>query len=286
MSVRAGNLAISEGTFVRLQRGALSNDDPPAGSSTRSELQIDGANAYGPATASLSTKRSKGTENKKEPLSSRRATAGHRDQDPRIRRPACHDQRGRPDRQVRAGRRSSPDRDKLHELCLHRRPARTDLADEQRNQVAWMTDTWRSTDGAAHSLNALYDQEPVNGGKAAPTSSPATNVFSPAPRDSGGPAVGRGQDLLQGGRRNAQRRRRDTLRGRSSTTPAQWAALGVPRYQSQRKLQRLRDALPGHDPRGGRYTLRMAFVQAYTLPEVEMLPAKRSPATPRANRPR
>ena len=33
------------------------------------------------------------------------------------------------------------------------------------DQVAWMTDTWRSTDGAAHSLNALYDQMTENGGK-------------------------------------------------------------------------------------------------------------------------
>ena len=47
------------------------------------------------------------------------------------------------------------------------------------DQVASMTDTWKSTDGAAHSLNALYDQETVNGGKEGGAYQfPGTNVFS------------------------------------------------------------------------------------------------------------
>ena len=44
-----------------------------------------------------------------------------------------------------------------------------------------MTDNWSSTDGNAHALNALYDQETANATKAeaAPTSSRAPRHLRP-----------------------------------------------------------------------------------------------------------
>ncbi len=51
------------------------------------------------------------------------------------------------------------------------------------NQVASMTDTWRSTDGAAHSLNAIYDQRTENGGtEGGAYEFPGTNVFAATTR--------------------------------------------------------------------------------------------------------
>ena len=119
------------------------------------------------------------------------------------------------------------------------------------NHVAWMTDTWRSTDGAAHSLNALYDQETVNGSKEGAYKFPGASAFSAITKEEMiDPAPGPGGDLLQGGRRNPQRRGWRTPPGSDRLRHAdQRTGVGVPRNR-RIVLQRVRDALPANDPSG------------------------------------
>ena len=121
------------------------------------------------------------------------------------------------------------------------------------NQVASMTDNWRSTDGAAHTLNALYDQDDASGGEGGAYEFPGHDVFAPTKK---GQTValppGLGRIYYKEDAETPASGDGELRRGRSSTTPAPRADLGVPRHQQQRRRKRLRDALPGHHPRGRR----------------------------------
>jgi hypothetical protein len=240
-------------------------DDPPSGSSSRSELQIDGANAYGPATAHY--------------LAS----------DLKVAIP------GTPDIAVTKSFEASTGLITVHEVdpiveCSPETifPPNTTTCKEfvstgvqlertwqtsNANHVAWMTDTWRSTDGAAHSLNALYDQETVNGGKEGGAYEfPGASAFSaitkeemitlpPGPgaiyykENAETPNIGDGEnpqgaivyDTPTGGQVSVYR----------GTKESSYNGFEMPYQQTI--------------PAGGTYTLRMAFVQAYALSEVQTL---------------
>ena len=141
-------------------------DDPPSGLSTRSELQIDAANAYSPATAGYLNERiNEELGSKKEPtvvIPGAPQVAVTKTFDPLTGLGTVHEL----DPIVRC----SPGGAVPQTATSCTSFVSTGVQLERTWQtgdagrVASMTDSWRSTDGAKHSLNALYDQETVNGG--------------------------------------------------------------------------------------------------------------------------
>ncbi len=143
------------------------------------------------------------------------------------------------------------------------------------NQVASMTDAWHSTDGVLHTLNALYDQETVNESKAGGVYQfPGTNVFS---------ATNKGEtvSLPPGLGRIYYKEDASTLAEGDGTHPQGAIVYDTPpsgplsvyleSTPSKEGLNGFEMPYQGTIPAGGSYTLRMAFIQAYKLSEVESL---------------
>jgi hypothetical protein len=245
-----------------------SRDDPPTGSSSRSELQIDGANAYSPDAA-----RALETELKVKALlpgapqvtvtktfepSTGLVTVN--EVDPIVK---CSPQTVYPPT-------STSCTSFVSTGVQLERTWRTSNAD----QVASMTDTWRSTDGQAHSLNALYDQETVNGGKEGGTYQfPGTNVFSAI-------TAGETVSLPQGLGRIYYKEDSETPDNGDGEHPQGAIVYDTPPSgpvsvyrgtEAKEHYNGLEMPYQATIPAGGTYTLRMAFVQAYKLSEVEAL---------------
>ena len=240
-------------------------DDPPSGPSTRSELQIDGANAYGPATAHYVDTDLGGTLEGVPQVAVTKSFESAtglftiHEVDPIVK---CSPETVFP-----------PNSTTCKKFVSAGVQLERTWQTSNANHVAWMTDTWRSTDGAAHSLNALYDQETVNGGKeggaykfsGASTFSATTKeemVTLPAgpgamyyKENAETPDIGDGEHpqgaIVYDTPTNGQV---SVYRG---TNEASYNGFEMP-YQHT-------------IPAGGTYTLRMAFVQAYALSEVEAL---------------
>jgi hypothetical protein len=241
-------------------------DDPPSGSSTRSELQIDGANAYGPATAHYLE------SNLKVKLSGAPQVAVTKSFDPLTGLITVHE--------VDPIVRCSPETvfPPTAKSCTSFVSTGVQLErtwqTSNANQVAWMTDTWRSTDGAAHSLNALYDQETVNGGKEGGAYEfPGTSAFS---------AVNKGQlvTLPTGAGRILYKEDAETPNVGDGEHPHGAIVYDTPPNGpvSVYRGTATKENYNGFEmpyqrtiPVGGSYTIRMAFVQAYQLSEVESL---------------
>jgi glucodextranase-like protein len=254
---------------------------------TRSELQIDGANAYSPAAAGYVNEAiQKELESKKEPLKpipgAPQVTVSQvfepltglvkiTEVDPTVK---CSPSTAFPPT-------STSCTSFVSTGVQLERTWQTSNAD----QVATMTDTWRSTNGAAHSLNALYNQTTVNGGKAGGAYQfPGTNVFSATTRGESvtlPPGLGRifykqdGETPGEGDGKHPQGAIvYDTppsgpLSVYQGTAVAGYNGFEMP-YQAT-------------IPAGGSYTLNMAFVQAYKLSEVEALSSEvlaKFPASP------
>ncbi len=141
------------------------------------------------------------------------------------------------------------------------------------DQVATMTDTWKSTDGAAHSLNALYNQETVNGGKEGGAYQfPGTNVFSAITMGETvtlPPGVGRiyyKEDAETTGEGDGRHPQGAIVYDTPPSGP-----LSVYRGTGANEYNGFEMPYQGTIPAGGSYTLNMAFVQAYKLSEVESL---------------
>jgi hypothetical protein len=156
------------------------------------------------------------------------------------------------------------------------------------NQVASMTDVWSSTDGVPHALNALYEQETANEGKEGGAYQfPGTNVFA---------ATSKGETVsLPPGLGRIYYKEEATTPSEGDGTHPQGAIvydtppsgpLSVYLESSANKEGFNGFEMPyqGTIPAGGAYTLRMAFIQAYKLPEVEALAsevlAKYPPSSP------
>jgi Glucodextranase, domain B len=255
-------------------------DDPPSGPATRSELQIDGANAYSPATANYVNQRiNSELEGKKESkviipgapqvtvtksfdLATGTGTA--HEVDPIVR---CEPQSTVPPTAT---------------SCTSFAPTGVELErtwqTSDGNLVAAMTDNWRSTNGAAHALNALYDQETVDDSKAGGAYEfPGEGKFAP---------VTKGQLVTLPAGANAIYYKENATTPDSGdgahpqgaivydTPPANGGPLGV--YRSTAAGQGYNGfEMPyqGTIPASGSYTLRMTFVQAYALAEVQALTA-------------
>jgi hypothetical protein len=141
------------------------------------------------------------------------------------------------------------------------------------DQVASMTDTWRSTDGAAHSLNAIYDQRTENGGKEGGAYEfPGTNVFAATTRGEAvtlPPGVGRIYYKEEAGTPNEGDGEHTQGAIVYDTPPS--GPIAVYRGTKEEHYNGFEVPYQATIPAGGTYTLNMAFIQAYKLSEVESL---------------
>jgi len=142
------------------------------------------------------------------------------------------------------------------------------------DHVAWLTETWRSTDGAAHSVNARYYTEMQGISKEAVYMFPGSSAFAPTSKgelvslptgpgailyktDSKTPEAGDGS--------NPQAALVYDSAPNEPLTVTRASGEGSPNvYETPYQLT---------IPAGGSRTLRMAFVQAFGLPEVSSLAA-------------
>ncbi len=250
---------------------------PTSGGPTRSELQIDGANAYSPAAAREVAEEVKapisGTPQTTVTESFNAATgaATIKELDPIVK---CSPETVYP-----------PTAKSCTSFAATGVELERTWETGEGNHIAWVTDTWRSTDGAAHSLSALYAQELAGEVKAGgafkfpgastySTTSTGQSVSIPAgpgaiyyTQDAATPATGDGvhpQGAIL-----------------YDTPPAGPAGFNVGSGHSELSLFEM--PYQAAIPAGGSYTLHMAFVQAYALAEVEALAKKASerfPASP------
>ncbi len=243
-------------------------DDPSTGSSSRSELQIDGANAYSPAAAhtvetelkvkALLPGTPQVTVTKTFEPSTGYVTVN--EVDPIVK---CFPQTVYPP--TATGCTSF-----VSTGVQLERTWQTSKAD----QVASLTDTWRSIDGLAHSLNALYDQETANGVKEGGAYQfPGTNVFSAI-------TAGETVTLPPGLGRIYYKEDSETPNNGDGEHPQGAIVYDTPPSGpvSVYRGTEAKESYNGFEmpyqatiPAGGTYTLHMAFIQAYKLSEVEAL---------------
>jgi Glucodextranase, domain B len=155
------------------------------------------------------------------------------------------------------------------------------------DQVAWMTDTWKSTDGAAHSLNALYGQQTENGaGEGGAYEFPGTNVFAPTTHgESVTLPAGVGRILYKANAKTPAAGDGENPQGAIAYDTPPSGPLTVYRSTSASNVNGFEMPYAGTIPAGGAYTLRMAFIQAYKLPEVEALASEVIAAYPPSSPP-
>ncbi len=140
-------------------------------------------------------------------------------------------------------------------------------------QVAEMTDRWVSTDGRAHELGALYDQETVNAEtEGGAYEFPGTHQFAATTKGQeialpvGPGAIYYKEDAATPGSGDGQHPQGAIVYDRSPSGPAP-----VHRSTAEASYNGFEMPYRGTIPAGGTYTLQMAFVQAYALSEVQSL---------------
>lgn len=142
-------------------------------------------------------------------------------------------------------------------------------------QLIAMTDVWRSTDGAGHSLNTLYDQYLVHSGEGGSYQFPGRSGFSETksgdtvslPSGSGTILYKESKDTPDGG---------DLEHPQGAIVYDSAPSEGV-RFEygtNESSYDEFRMPYQRTIPAGGTYTLRMAYVQAYSLSEVNSLAAE------------
>ena len=240
---------------------------PASGPSTRSELQIDGANAYSPAAA-------RGVENElkvKAPLPGAPQVAVTKSFEPSTGLVTIHE--------VDPIVKCAPETvyPPTSTSCTSFVSAGVQLErtwqTSNANHVAWMTDTWRSTDGAPHSLNALYGQDLVSLEKVGGAFEfPGATAFSPTTNEqlvtlpAGAGAVYYKEDAETPSGGDGVHPQGAIVYDNSPSGPT-----GFNLGSSKNSFTRFEMPYQHTIPAGGTYTLRMAFVQGYALSEVEAL---------------
>ncbi len=141
-------------------------------------------------------------------------------------------------------------------------------------QVAKMTDRWVSTDGRAHELGALYDQETVNAEKEGGAYEfPGTGKFAATTKGqeialpAGPGAIYYKEDAATPGSGDGQHPQGAIVYDRSPSGAAP-VYRGTAAGESYNGFEM---PYTGKIPAGGAYTLQMAFLQAYALSEVQSL---------------
>jgi hypothetical protein len=267
-------LSVSNSLFF-CNAALFAENEPPSGPSTRSELQIDGANAYSPAAArEVNREIEEELENKKEPLvpvagapqvtveksfDHTTGAATIKEVDPIVK---CAPSTAFP-----------PTATSCKSFVSTGVELDREWQTSNADQVASMTDNWRSIDGAGHVLNALYDQDDVNGGgKGGAYEFGGANVFS---------ATTKGQmvNLPAGEGRIYYREDAETPAVGDGEHPQGAIVYDTPpngpisvyRGTGEKFENGFEMPYQGTIPAGGAYTLRMAFIQAYKFSEVEAL---------------
>jgi Glucodextranase, domain B len=241
------------------------HDYPSSGEATRSSLQIDGANAYSPATAHYLE------NNLKVTIPGAPQITATESFEPKTGLGTIHE--------VDPIVRCSPETvyPPTAKSCTSfvstgvqlERTWQTSNAD----QAALMTDTWHSTDGAAHSLNALYVQDMVNQEKAGSAYElPGTSTFAPITK-------GQTVSVPAGAGKLYYKEDAETPNVGDGEHPQGAIIYDTPPNGSASVFRGSKEGeyngfeMPYQRtiPVGGSYTIRMAFVQAYKLSEVESL---------------
>jgi hypothetical protein len=252
-------------------------DDPSAGDATRSDLQIDSANAYGPSTAEAVNREIEEEEKtSKLPVV---AVAGvphiavTKTFDPSDGLATIHET----DPIVRCSPSSTfpPTPSSCREFVPTGVTLGREWQTSSTERVAAVTDSWSSTDGAAHALNALYDQSTVDGGESGGAYEfPGESAFQPThrgetvtlPAGSGGIYYKQDAATPEAG---------DGVHPFGAilydTPPSE--PLAVYDGSEEESYNGFEMPYRGTIPAGGAYVLRMAFVQAYALAEVQSLAA-------------
>jgi hypothetical protein len=243
---------------------------PPSEKSTRSELQIDGANAYSPAAAhALEEEIEEKTKTHTlipgapqvevtKTFDSVTGLVTIEEVDPIVK---CSPSTAFP-----------PTTTSCTSFVSTGAQLKRTWQTSDANQVASMTDTWQSTDGAAHSLNALYNQSTISGGKMGGAYEfPGTNVFSAT-------TVGETVSLPSGLGRIYYKEDVETPSEGDGKHPQGAIVYDTPPSGPLSVYQGTATNEDGFEmpyqatiPAGGAYTLNMAFIQAYKLSEVEVL---------------
>jgi hypothetical protein len=265
-----GTLAKSASGFYN--NGSLQTENqPPSGSTTRSELQVDGTNAYSPDSA-----RELGVELTKEPVkkenghalpgtpsvsaSTKETAPGEftvEETDPIVK---CS-----PEANVFPPTKTSCQSFVSTGVQLRRAWQAT-----HGDRVALMTDSWSSTDGHTHALDALYDQEPSQSGEGA-FEFPGASSFT---------TVNKGQtETLPGDSAIYYKTNAATPDGGDLTNPQlaivyDSAPDGAVAFHKGSKTETRPDFEMHYArtiPAGGSYTLRMGFVTEYALGAVKSL---------------
>jgi hypothetical protein len=258
------------------------NSVPPSGKATRSELQIDGANAYTPASAHyVNNDINKELVGKKEltvtipgapriTVTKQFFPASHlatvKEIDPIVK---CAPSTAFP-----------PTAASCKEFVSTGVQLEREWRTSDDNQVAAMTDNWSSTNGAAHTLNALYDQETVNEGtKGGAYQFAGTNVFEPT-------TAGETVTLPAGVGKIYYKSDAETPAEGDGLHPQGAIVYDTPPTEpiSVYKPTTAKGGEEGYNgfvmpyqatiPASGAYTLHMTFIQAYKLSEVEALTAQ------------
>jgi len=141
------------------------------------------------------------------------------------------------------------------------------------DHVAWLTDTWRSTDGAAHTVNVRYYTEltgsaegdvfrfPGEGGFAATNKAGETKTLPAGP---GMILIKSAPGLSEGGNG-------ENPQGVIAYDAAPSEPIAVTKASSKTKVNVFETPYQRTVPAGGTATLRMAFTQAFALPEAQAL---------------
>ncbi len=242
--------------------GALYQYDPAT--KTRSETQIDGVNAYGPANAYWAQHELgvtiPGAPQVKVTETFEAGLATIHETDPLV---ECAPQTVVPPTTT---------------SCTEFIPIGVQLErtwqTSNAGQLATMTDRWVSTDGKAHQLGVLYDQETIDAEKEGGAYEfPGTGKFSPIAKGqeialpAGQRAIYYKEDAATPGSGDGQHPQGAIVYDRSPSGPA----LVYRDTKAGESYNGFEMPYTGTIPAGGSYALRMAFVQAYALSEVQSM---------------
>ena len=244
-------------------------NEPPSGRSTRSDLQVDGANAYTPTTARYLEEDLDAAIPGAPRLSVTQAfdaatgLVSIHEFDPLVK---CSPQAVFP-----------PTSASCTEFVSTGVQLERTWQTSSANQVAMVTDAWSSTDGSAHSLSALYEQWlAIDEGEGGVFELPGAGAFAPTTKgetialpaganaidykeDAATPAAGDGEHPLGAiVYANAPSSPLTVHEGSDESKPTGTGTGFSMPYQAT-------------VPATGAYTLQMGFVQAYTLSEVQTL---------------
>jgi hypothetical protein len=245
--------------------GALYPEDrPAAGLSTRSAIQIDGANAYDPAgaasAASKAANKSLGLEFQaiKRSVSPTTGEVDIEETNPLVK---CAPETGYP-----------PTSSSCKEFVTAGVELKRTWRTSEGGRVISMTDVWKSTDGAAHTISALYDHELLSSGSNGAYELPGAGSFSATSSEST-PALpsGPGTILYRSNGTEGEGGNGVDPQGAIVYDSAPSQPLQFNTGSSESGYSNFEMPYAHTISAGSPYTLRMTYIQAYGLAQVRSL---------------